>query len=490
MVGALTGCPQPQITGNPPVDATPTPTPTPSPTPPPSRDALEITVRELTLDVNGQIRLEAEAPEALVVLPLIEPQSYFLRMDETPVETMPVYRTAAARLRAAAPALRGAQAKPRAVETVEGYGAQATFRVGDETVNANRVYDGTNCLVYVDTRDEASTAALTTQIASAFETSLFPKAAGLLGSIPGGRAEDGFNRGDDRIVLLVSQETTDVAASFIPTDLFPPLDNGLSNYGKVLHVNAARSPQEVLPSLAHELGGMIFLMQRLEAYSRMLCPNDPQPVGKDLSYLLDEEAAADYWLYPIINLLTAQVCGYTPDSGNREALLAVGKYLDLPSMFQLDSASLEGVYDSNMGQSLLFGAYLYGQRPAFAKNLGANEALGAEALASAMQRDFPRLFRDFSLATALDGLAGVPSQYTIPFVNLHKTYTLDGKPFPFSGAGATMAGALGGSGTLQTIMLKGRFPQGKVRLGLSAGAAKKATLVLFRPSATARFIEE
>lgn len=492
MVGALTGCPLPQTAGTPPADPAPTPTPTPTASPDPARDPFEITVREVTLDETGAFRLDVEAPEALVVLPLIAPQNYFLRMDEAPIEGMPTYRTAALRtagLRPFAPAKARRNAAPalRAQETADGYGEQATFRVGDVTVNAKRAYESPHCLVYVDTRDEAGSAARVAAIASAFETSLRPKVTQLLGPTAGGRA-DGFNRGDDRTVLLFSRETSDVPASFVPPDLFPPLDDGPSNFGKVLHVNALLSPEAVLPTLAHELGGMTFLMQRLEAYSRMT--GEASPVGTDLGYLLDDEAASDYWLYPVMGLLSAQVCGYSAESGNREALLAIGQYLDLPNVFRLDTQALDGVYTSNMGQALLFAAYLYGQNPGFAKALGAQEALGMEAVTLAMGRDFAGVFRDFSLATALDGLAGVPARYSIPFVDLHQTYTLDGKPFPFSGAGAPMAAIVSGNGTMQTIMQKGRAPQGKLRLGISAGHARQATVVLFRPSATSRFIEE
>ncbi|MNT22089.1 hypothetical protein D3C72_1574610 [compost metagenome] len=217
---------------------------------------------------------------------------------------------------------------------------------------------------------------------------------------------------------------------------------------------------------------------------------NPVPVGQDPAYLFAEETFADYWLHPLMGQLTRLVCGYTPEAGDRDALMAVGKYLELPSMYRLYMPSLEGAYDSNAGQLLLFSAYLHGLKPDFARGLGATQALGTEALEAALQKDFSMIFRDFSLATVLDGLAGVPARYTVPFVNLHHTYTVDGKPFPFTGAAPSMAGLVRGEGSYQTILLKGRLPQGKLQLGLNAGVAGKASLVLFRPSATARFIEE
>lgn len=493
LVGALTGCPLPQTVGTP--SAEPTPTPTPSSTPEPPLQAQAITVRELALDENGLIRLEVDAREALVVLPLIEPQSFFVRLDTLPVETLPAYRTSALQrfssppaFRAPAPARRGMLAA-RSMEEAGGYGAEATFRVGEATVTAQQAYDGEHCLIYVDTRDAEEAAAKIMPIGQAFDTALYPKATQLLGTEPGGREADGFNRGDDRIVLLMSQASSGAAASFDPYDLFPAQDDGLSNFGKILHLNPDAPTEQLLPSLARELGAMVFLTQRLEAYSHMP-GGEALPVGRDPAYLLDEEAQSDFWLHPLMSSLTELVCGYTPESGDRDALEAVGKYLELPSMYRLDAPSVERAYDSNRGQMLLFSAYLHGLKPDFAQGLGAVQALGTEALAIAMQQDFPQLFRDFSLATVLDGLEGVPARYSIPFVNLHHTYTLDGKPFPFTGAGASMAGVVGGNAALQTIMLRGRTSQDNLRLGISAGAARKAVLVLFRPSASARFIEE
>lgn len=492
LMGALTGCPMPQTSGTPPVEASPTPAPSSAPEQP--LTALDVTVRELELDKNGQLRLEVDSPEALVVLPLIAPQNYFLRLDEAPVSTLPAYRTSAWQplaprpaFRAPASAIRGMQTV-RAMEAPEGYGEEATFQVGEATITAQRVVDGQHCLVYVDKRDAAGSETKLQQIGAAFDATLYPKATQLLGTEPGGRSEDGFNHGEDRIVLLVSRETTDPAAYFDPFDLFAGDGETLSNYGKILHLSAEKPVERVLPSLAEALGGMIFSMQRMETYSRMT--GEALPAGMDPTYLFDEEAGADHWLTPLMSQLTRLTCGYTPDTGDRDALMAVGKYLDLPTMYQLDAPSLERAYDSNMGQLLLFSAYLHGLKADFANGLGSQEALGMDALAIAMDTDFPALFRDFSLATVLDGLAGVPARYSIPFVNLHHTYTLDGKPFPFVGAGASMAGVVGGTGSLRTIMLRERFPQAKLRLGISAGAAKHATLILFRPGRTPRFTEE
>jgi hypothetical protein len=488
-MGVLTGCPMPQTSGTPPVETSPTPTP--SSAPEQTLDAFDVTVRELDLDANGQLRLEVDAPDALVVLPLIAPQGYFIRMDEAPEDALPAYRTAARSLLAPAPAFRGNARGLQAVRSMEaagGYGAEATFRVGEATITAQRVVDGEHCLVYVDTRDAAGAEAKLQQIGAAFDAMLYPKATQLLGTEPGGREEDGFNRGDDRIVLLMSSETAGPDASFDPTDLFPGDVDVLSNYGKILHLSAETPVEQLLPSLAEALGGLIFGMQRLETYSRMT--GDNLPAGQDPTYLFDEEAGADRWLVPLMSQLTRLACGYTPEAGDRDALMAIGKYLELPGMFRLDTPSLYQAYDSNAGQMLLFSAYLHGLKPDFAQGLGSVQALGTEALAEALQKDFSTLYRDFSLATVLDGLAGVPARYTIPFVDLHHAYTVDGKPFPFAGAGAPTAGLVGGNASFQTIMLRSNLPQGKLRLGLSAGIAKKATLVLFRPSTTARFIEE
>ncbi len=483
MVTALTGCPSPQTAGTPPAE----PTPAPSASPEPPQEALEIEVRELALDANGQLRLELEAPEALVVMPLIEPQRYFMRMDEAPIDTLPAYRTAGLKTLSMPPVRRAPAPAPRAMEAPEGYGQDASFQVGAITVDATRAFESPNVLIYVDKRDAATTAAKIQAIATAFETRLYPAITQLLGAAPGGRA-DGFNRGDDRVVLLMSRETSGAAVTF-PDDLFPPMDDsGLSNHGKIIHLSPDATPEQLLPSLAAEYGGLVFLMQRLETYSRM--ENRNLPVGQDAAYFFDEATFPDLWLHSLMARLAMQVSGYSAETGDRDALVAVGKYLDLPSMYRLDMPALPGAYEDNAGQMTLFSAYLYGQKPDFAKGLGSTEALGAKAVALAMQRDFPGLFRDFSLATVLDGLKGVPARYSIPFVNLHQTYTLDGKPFPFAGAGARTPGAVGGAASYQTIALRGHFPEGKLRLGLSAGVAKKASLVLFRPSATARFIGE
>lgn len=499
LASLLGACQPPQTASIPKAD--PNPSPSADPVPEATSKVLDITVRELTLDETGTLRLEIDAPEALVLLPLVEPQNYFLRMDDAPASESLAYRALARRSLAPALRFQAASPRPRALPAASGYGDKILLNLPQGPANVNKAYDGAHCLIYVDPQGASPSQAQIQQLGKAFDEQLYPKVKETLGQEPGGRPtepvapeHDGFNRGDDRFVLVLSQQFQDEAATSRIDDTFPPtaLESMVlwedSNFGKFLYLDPTASVSQILPTLASELGRAVFFLQRLEHYSAL--KGEGLPAGQSLAYLLDEEGWEDYWLSAAMGQFAKVACGYTPDAGDRDALVAVSRFLDVPSQYRLDMFPDDEGHPNNDGQLLLFTSYLQGLKPGFAKNLATSSKFGTAAISDVMGKDFSALFRDFSLATVLDGLKGVPATYDIPHVNLHKTYTIGNERYPFAGAGASMTGVAMGQGALQTIMLRGRFPQTPTRLALSAGKARKASLVIFRPSESARFSEE
>ena len=168
----------------------------------------------------------------------------------------------------------------------------------------------------------------------------------------------------------------------------------------------------------------------------------------------------------------------------------IGYFLGNPQISDL--LEFYGAAGSNYGEMGLFNSYLFGRDPSFARTFLTATATGSAAIAEAMGTDFPGLFRDFTLALALDGLSpAVPPRYQIPMIDLHKTYDAGTGLLPLRGANDSTAPLVLTAPRPHGVRFtRVRFPNGKGKLTINGDPQLKASLILLNPSRPQGFVED
>ena len=363
---------------------------------------------------------------------------------------------------------------------------------------ARLVYDGAHCVIYLDDRDAAQLSPTDADaLGKIFDTRTYPALTAAFGAEPE-HPGDTFNFGEDRTVFLFSQalgtSLPGSAGMVDMLDFFHPdllVDFGIhSNYAKMVYMLPSAISPMTPGTMAHEFVHVLFAMKRQATYGALHGHKEQSAFGWDPSYYLDDQT---YFSEKGMNEGLAElgkfIAGYSP-SDMPVAVERIGRFLGNPHLFDL--LFFDGPAGSNYGGMGLFNSYVYGRNAAFPKNFLTAQGTGSAAIAEAAGIGFDGLYRDFTLAMVLDGLAApVPNRYQIPMVNLHATYDLGFGLGPLRGANdGTAPVTLHAPRPHGVRFSRVQFPTGKGKLTISGDPQLKASLILLDPARPQGFLED
>ncbi len=347
-------------------------------------------------------------------------------------------------------------------------------------------YPGTHCAIYVDDRDaEALTPEDAEALGRIFDAQSYDRLVAAFGAEPPNPG-DGFNFGQDKTIFLFTEalaESTPGSAGMVDmVDFHRPevtAQAGLeTNYAKMVYMLPSAMGPMTPGTMAHEFVHVLFALKRLTTYADVHAGGGG--FGWNPAYYLDDTTYfAELGMNEGLAELGKFIAGYAPDDLGI-AVERIGYFLGNPQLFDL--LNFHGAAGANYGGMSLFNSYLYGLDPTFPQRFLTAEATGSEAIAEAMGKDFPGLYRDFTLAMALDGMSPlVPSRYQIPMVDLHKTYAVGAGLQPLRGANDSSAPLVLNAPRPHGVRFtRVRFPSGKGKLTLSGDPRLKASLIVLK----------
>lgn len=489
--------------------ASPTPSPLPTATPAPAflpppftlpLNSLAMTVKPVALPFAGEATIPIEAREAILALSRTGdvPSSFGFSFDgATPATSgMPTLQSLPQAPGPACGTFEQLLAPMGAVPQTPGIrasrtaldppfvGARREFIVRSVPVTAICYAIGTHGAIWVDERDQYRFSVSDLVRLNQLFDDRFPRITETYGAGPSGRA-DGYNWGDDRVNVLISQQVPKEYGGFVePLDFFPDSFTETtygkrSNFGKVLYVNAIYGVAPLLNTMIHEYVHIVYYGHRLEVYSRN--HGKGLPLGQDTSYFGTADAS-ERWLNEGMAALSEFLYGSSPALTYRAF---IERYVVNPTDYDLaDFLRLSENDAANYGGALLFSAYAHGRHPGFVKAIplarGVSTAAVDEVMRAGLRRTFPDFYRDYALSLLLDGYhVDVPGQYRIPHVDVTGDFggmRMDGV------TSSTVPPRLNGVRYVHV-----RFASGKGALRIRNAGEMQGSLLLLAPAAEPGF---
>ncbi|MGE0489053.1 MAG: hypothetical protein AB7S38_07540 [Vulcanimicrobiota bacterium] len=246
------------------------------------------------------------------------------------------------------------------------------------------------------------------QIAEAFDTDnpFLPGPGGIYDQVRAIYGSEwsalGGRDGDAKIVLVFMRSAsiggTGLFGFFRPTDASLKSQIANSNEGEILYLNADRTLDEQLGTIAHEFKHMI-------SYNTKVIRQGAFPANAPFENLSVEEGLA---------VLAEQLIGYTMERGNSFQFIVSRNYLQAPQNFDFFtfSTSNAGYY----GQGYLFFRYVlehFGQQTI--TNIAMSTSTGLTNLNQNLAPGFAEVFRRWTVANYVCNLGGTPPTiYTYP----------------------------------------------------------------------------
>lgn len=277
------------------------------------------------------------------------------------------------------------------------------INIGDSTTTGDRQRTATrrvvtpHAYVYTDSQGVDLSTDQVTQLANAFETTIYPTVTRVFGADPATDAA-----GDSHVYVVLSPAvdnfgrdpglmgyfwSRDLLSSDGATSGNPRVH---SNLKKVIFLTSslfAQQPATTFGSLAHEFTHLCVYNQKVLAHDRT-----------------EAEAA---WLDEGWAMLAMDLCGYGLRSGNGDIARDIKSFEDAPSTYSLTDW-FNNPHGYSYGQSFLFSRYLYDRFGAgIIPDVMASDATGVGGVQSALAKrglGFQDVFADWAITNAIAGL--------------------------------------------------------------------------------------